>query len=111
MAVNDWAQIVVTAVIGLLTVGGSYGAVAVSRRNAKTTETDVVTDAALSLIQPLKDRVSELESKVDHLESELKKSETERNRLHRWALTLYGQLEGAGIDPIRFEEIKRLDGI
>lgn len=107
---NEWAQIAVTFLIGAGTVAGSWAAVRVSRRNARTTETDVVTDAALSLVEPLKTRVQELESKVEYLEEELLKAEKERNQLHRWALTLTGQLHGAGIDPISFEQIRYLDG-
>ena len=108
---TDSVSIAVTAVIGLLTVAGSYASVKVARRNARVQETDVVTDAALSLLEPLRHRITELEVKVDHLESELQKSERERNQLVRWAATLQAQLTNAGIDPITLAEIRHLDGM
>lgn len=108
---NDWAQLAVTLTIGLLTVSGSYAAVRVSRKTARTQETDVVTEAALSLVEPLKLRITELEEHVARLEDKLDKADKERTQLHRWALTLTGQLHGAGIEPISFEQIRYLDGI
>lgn len=100
-----------TIVTAALTAGASYAAVHVSRRDSETSATDVVTDAAVALIEPLKDRLTELETKVKELEFDLMQSEKERNLLHRWALALQSQLLGASITPVTVAEIKRLDPV
>lgn len=107
---NEWAQLAVTLLIGAGTVAGSWAAVKVSRRNAQTSETVGVTEAALMLVDPLKQEIEDLRERVEHLEIENKRGEQERQQLHRWALALTGQLHGAGIDPISFEQIRYLDG-
>lgn len=65
----EWVQ-TATAILGAVgALGGLGGAVAAfsQRKKARADAADVITDASLALIEPLKARVAELEIEVNDL--------------------------------------------
>lgn len=106
---TEWIQVAVTGLVGVLSVSAAIGAVVISRREASTSATDVFTDAAVQLIQPLRDRVAELETLADQQLARFRLLEQELEAAMRWGHALSAQLHDAMIDPITFAEIRRLD--
>lgn len=63
---------IVVAILGALsTVAGGIIVYLASRKKNQADAADAVTDAALALINPLKDRLAELEAKVKRQENEI----------------------------------------
>ncbi len=91
-------QHLVTLLLGLLTVGGSYATVSLSRRRDKIEGIQVITDTTLSLIQPLREQVAELKGEVRALEWELR---LWRELAERRA----GQVVALGGAPIQLESL------
>lgn len=69
----------------------------------------MVTDTAIDLLDPLRDRVGELEEEMREVREELEAERRERKLMHRWALTLRAQVVDAGLHPVELEEIMRLE--
>lgn len=105
----EWIPIVATLLVGALSAVVGYAAVSVSRRQVTTQQTDVFTDAAVLLITPLRDRITELEAHVNLQDSRFHLLEQELEAAMRWGHALSAQLHDAMIDPITFQEIRRLD--
>ncbi len=86
-----WAQVLVSA-LGLF--GGASGlgvlaTVAVQRRKLKADTAGALTDAALALVQPLRTRVTELETEALAVREQLTSSQRELQELRTtvWDLT------------------------
>jgi septal ring factor EnvC (AmiA/AmiB activator) len=80
---NDWTALV-TSALSVLGAGGGLAAAtaAVMRwRNTRAEAADVITDTALILIEPLKERIKELESDIGRLRSEVLQTADELRRI------------------------------
>jgi septal ring factor EnvC (AmiA/AmiB activator) len=74
---------IIVAILGALsTVAGGIIVYLASRKKNQADAADAVTDAALALINPLKDRLAELEAKVKKQENEIANL---RRQLDRYA--------------------------
>lgn len=74
---------IIVAILGALsTVAGGIIVYLASRKKNQADAADAVTDAALALINPLKDRLEELEAKVKKQENEIANL---RRQLDRYA--------------------------
>jgi len=96
----------------VLTLAGLLATAAVTWwaawRAQPTKDTAVFVDAAIDLVQPLKDDIAELRAKQERDRERIRLLERERRHLLQWAEALTRQLDDAEIVPVRFEEIRRL---
>ena len=98
------ATVVVSSIASLVT----YASVRVSRRDQKVDEAATITDLAMSLVEPLKASIAELQQRDEQRHAEVVALRNEVQLLHRWAQALRSQLVGAKIEPIGFDEIQLL---
>jgi hypothetical protein len=92
---SGWAQIL-TSVLSVVGAGGGLGAVftAILRRRATDAEAaDVITDTALVLVEPLKQRIRDLENEVRQLQRAVKQALEELRRLRMAVLDPAANLE------------------
>jgi len=93
----DTAELILAIIGG---IGGLAGLAAFFRIRAQNqvddaTATEMIQKAAMALIQPLQDRLDELESELDDMRG--------------WAERLVGQVEILGGEPVKFIRRKRKD--
>src|ERR1700754_2037565 len=92
---NGWIQ-VLTSALSVVGAGGGLGAVATAilRRRATNAEAaDVITDTALVLVEPLKQRIRDLENEVRELQRTVKDALAELGRLRAALLDPAANLE------------------
>ncbi|GAA2219863.1 hypothetical protein ACFY2R_26995 [Micromonospora olivasterospora] len=87
----EWAQVLISA-LGLFGGASGLGVIAtitVQRRKLKADTAGALTDAALTLVQPLRNRVSELEAEALAVRAQLAASQRELQELRAtvWELT------------------------
>jgi len=97
-------ETVLVALIGFLgsAAVGSLVTWALQRRKEKVDITDQITETALSLLQPLKDRVSELEGTISRLNHRIVDLEAMNSDLEDWAERLTCQVKEAHLEPAKF---------
>ncbi|MFC6017809.1 hypothetical protein ACFP2T_16530 [Plantactinospora solaniradicis] len=113
-AAPSWLQVLLS-VIGLL--GGTGGVVAaatvlVQRRKLKADAADVISDAAISLVEPLKIRVAELKVEADDARRRVAAANGELDRLrdltHDLTRLLLRLRERILADPTASPELREL---
>jgi len=101
--------IAVSLLIGLLTVGGSILGVRVSSREADTHDMDSAAKAWRDLLEPLRARIVDQEARIAELEAQCASFARELHWRERFEQMLRAQLIDAGIDPVTFPEVLRLE--
>jgi len=107
MAVDP--AVVVSLVIGVLTVGGSVLGVRVSRQEADTHDADAAAKAWKELLDPLRKRIVDQEARISELEEQCRNFARELHWRDRFESMLRGQLMDAGIDPVTLHEVMKLE--
>jgi uncharacterized small protein (DUF1192 family) len=80
---SNWTALV-TSALSVLGAGGGMGAAVaaiVRWRKTRADAADVITDTALILVEPLKERIKELESEIGRLRSEARQTANELRRI------------------------------
>jgi hypothetical protein len=93
---STWAQ-VATSVLSVLGAGGGLGAAAaavIRWRKTNADAADVITDTALILVEPLKERIKELETDIARLRSEARQTANELRLLRTAVLDPTASLDG-----------------
>lgn len=98
-------QVILTFVIGLLTVSGTYATIRVSRPKMKAESDSVITQTALSLLAPLRERISSLETEHAAFKADLLMVREENRLLRIWGKANYRRVEELGGVPVPFEDI------
>lgn len=91
-------QVILTFLIGALTVGGSVYAVKASRPKIEA-------DTAAVLTQSAGEWVKRLDGRIDDLEAELHEMRDINRRLRRWAKVLVAEVHESGGVPTPFESV------
>jgi hypothetical protein len=73
-----------------------------SKPKVRADATKTLTDISLSLVEPQKRRIADLETHMKTCEDRIAKLEAENAALHRWAQHLIGQVVEHGGDPVPF---------
>ena len=82
-----------------------------TRPKMRADASETLARISLSLVEPQKQRITELELKVARLEEHIERLEKENAALHVWAQHLVGQVVEGGMDPIPFDSsFLRRDG-
>ena len=81
-----------------------------SRPKVKADASDTLTKISLSLVEPLQERITTLETHMEEQDKKIDALEAENKSLHRWSQVLFSQVVEAGADPIPFETIQALEG-
>ncbi len=82
----------VVGVLGTLSGVGALVGVLINRRKLRADAADVLTDTALTLVEPLQKRVRQLEDRVEELEQALRRSAARERELERDLDTTRGEL-------------------
>lgn len=98
-------QIILTFVIGLLTVGGTYATIRSTRPKIEAERESLITSTALSLIVPLRDRIAQVEADNKLIHTELTQVKEENRLLRVWGKLNYQRVIELGGVPADFEEI------
>jgi hypothetical protein len=97
------AAVVISPIVAWITIR-------MTRPKLRAEASEVLTDVSLSLIEPLRARIAELENRDVEKGCRIDSLERENRVLHRWAQVLFSQVVESGNTPISFEEIRRLNG-
>jgi uncharacterized membrane-anchored protein YhcB (DUF1043 family) len=87
-------------------VAGPIAAVVTARLSkpkVRADATKTLTDISLSLVEPQKRRIEQLETHMKTCENRISDLEAENRALHRWAQHLIGQVVEHGGDPVPFD--------
>jgi hypothetical protein len=93
---SDWAHII-TSLLSVLGAGGGLGAAAAAAlrwHKTKADTADVLTDTALTLIEPLRVRIQDLDREILRLRYEVRQTAAELRRLRTAILDPGATLEG-----------------
>ena len=104
-----WLSSLVIVVAAALSGGGAWLAARAANRKVPSETAGILTNTALSLVEPLGNRISELEKRVDELEEEVFLERRERmwREMHNRALV--EELHAAGVaEPVTIEEVRRM---
>jgi len=102
---NEYIPVVVALIASPLV---AWITVRASRPKVKADASETLTAISLSLLEPLQERIEELERHAEVNEDRIAKLEKENRALHRWAQILHAQVIEAGGEPIQFDAIKKL---
>lgn len=97
---NDYIVVVVALIGGPLV---AYLTSRASRPKVQAEAAKTYTDISLSLVEPQKRRIADLESKMSGCELRIKQLEDENNALHTWAQHLVAQVVEHGGAPVPFD--------
>jgi hypothetical protein len=100
-------QVILTFVIGLLTVGGTWATIRITRPKIEAERESLITSTALSLIQPLNDRINTLAADLVAVHAELAEVREENRMLRVWGKINYHRVIELGGVPADFEEVSR----
>ena len=107
-----WLQVLLSVIAALGGTGGvvAAGAVLVQRRKLKADTADVLTDTALTLVKPLRERVAELETEADDARRKVAQANGELERLrdltHDLTRMLLRLREKILADPTASQELR-----
>ncbi len=102
---NEYIPVVIALIASPLV---AWITVRASRPKVKADATQVLTDVSLSLLEPLQERIEELERHATRNEQRIGELERENRALHRWAQILFTQVIEHGGEPVTFDYVKRL---
>lgn len=99
-----WLQGIITIVAAVIASGATWATVRASNKKTEAEEAEILSRAALSLVEPMQKKIYKLECKIDDLEKEI-------NNVYLWAKELSAQVIEHGGTPIPFSDIrvKRID--
>ena len=103
---TDYLPVIVALIASPLV---AWITVRASRPKVKADATRVLTDVSLSLVEPLQERIVQLEEREDKNELRISFLERENRVLHRWAQILFTQVIEAGGIPVSFEHVQGLE--
>lgn len=103
-------QIILTFVIGLLTVGGTYATIRITRPKIEAERESLISSTALSLIEPLRDRIKTVEEDNEAIHFELREVKEENRMLRIWGKLNYQRVIELGGEPADFEDVIRVNG-
>ncbi|MFC1740182.1 hypothetical protein ACFL0N_01725 [Pseudomonadota bacterium] len=96
---NDYIPVIIALIAGPTV---AFITARMSRPKVIADAAKTYTDISLSLVEPQKTRIAELEKKMDGCQIRIKHLEDENNALHVWAKVLVAQVVEAGDTPIPF---------
>ena len=105
----EWAPILVATVVAVGGIVGSWLTVRSGKEKNSAEATSVLTEIAMSLVEPLQVKQREMEAELARMERKIVLLERENALLHKWAQLLFSQVIEAGSDPISFERVERLE--
>lgn len=105
---TEWIPAIVAAVAATGGIVGTWLTGRTQRAKTDAEATSVLTNIALKLVEPLQDKLSEMEGEITRMERKIMRLEHENALLHRWSQLLFTQVIEAGHDPYTFEYVKRL---
>ncbi|WP_018800815.1 hypothetical protein [Salinispora arenicola] len=94
-AAPQWLQVLLS-VLGVLGGAGGFAtiaAVVVKRRKFRAEAADVLTDTALTLVQPMRVRMAELEAEAQSVREQLRASDEQARRLQATVAQLRATLD------------------
>ena len=74
-----------------------------SRDKVRADASKTLTDISLSLIEPQKQRISDLERRIVDMAKQIDRLEAENEALHAWAQHLVAQVIEGGAEPVPFD--------
>lgn len=104
---NDYIPVLIAIIAGPTV---AFVTARVSRPKVVADAAKTYTDISLSLVEPQKRRIRDLEDHMASCELRIKKLERENRALHVWSKLLYTQVVEAGVDPIPFDATVFLEG-
>ena len=91
-----WLQAIVTVIAAVIASGATWATVRASNRKTEAEEAEILSRAALSLVEPMQKKIHELECEVRDLRKEIEE-------VYVWAKALSAQIVEMGGNPLPFE--------
>lgn len=104
---NDYIPVVIAIIAGPAV---AFVTARMSRPKVVADAAKTYTDISLSLVEPQKRRIRDLEAHMTICELRIKKLERENRALHVWSKLLFSQVLEAGAEPIPFDAVALLEG-
>ena len=106
-------QFMATLAVALIAASGTWFTLRINRPKIVAERDSVIASTALSLLDPLNDRIALLSSQIDDLidtaadnTDRISSLEEELGMVRLWAQVLWRQVVELGGDPIPFEQIE-----
>lgn len=92
-----WGQALISgSAFGFL---GIVASLIAGKRRASAESTEMLTGAAISLVQPYRDQVDDLSQRIDRMEAHQRRLDREIRRWRTYARQLYGFIESGSPPP------------